>query len=463
MKKGKIISMPSSPEAQIRTRARNLPVGKCYVNENWEETQMASVIVSRNHVNGNVTYGFYLVDLYLLGVKDCFYAFNESPVEMEEHIHNQILEYIECDYELAHNIIYEGIAFAEDCGFEPVKEFAKTGVYILEEDSDDIPEMDIPLGKDGIPVVFATPDRNMQHEIAILKKTAGPGNFIVNYVDEEGYMLDDDDYDDDDYDDDDDDDDDFDDDFSYVDILNEISETGLENYLNEYRDTDLSPMQMLAMTDVSYSALFGLPDEDIMGGMLELILKDKRFDRELASPFGLEKYEDSLQSIVNKLVDDEDAALQEMEELVSKHFDDLDLGILQITLLRDLDMRSELDRLTLHWYDRASDHYAVRLLYAEWLTELERYDEVFELFGNRPGLDALTTDDVLFNDAMVSEFCACYLMAWLSKDKMELAEPYYSILLMLENWTPFVKNALLAMTAKKKDAVMKKLQDENKR
>ena len=485
--KGKVISMPNTPEAQIRTRARRLPIGKCYINQGWENAKMASVIVSRKHVNGNLTYGFYLVDLNLLGVKDCVFAFNESPVEMEERIRNHTVKLIECDYVLAHNIIFEGIAFAESYGFEPVKDFVKTGIYILEEDSDEIPSMDIPLGKDGVPVVFSAPDRNMQREIAILEKTAGIGNFIVYNMDKNGFLIDDDDdddefdddefddddeYDDDDddfefeYDYDDDDDDDFDEDdydnLSYEDILNEIMEIGIENYLEEYKDIDLLPMQRYALSDISYFSQFGMPDTDIMDGMLALILKDERIESEPIGASFTEKYSDEIQSIVKKLIDDEDAAYEEMEALIAKHSDDMDLGILYINLLRDLELRTELEKMTLYWYNRAPEHFAVRLLYAELLTEQERFEEVFELFGNLPGLNALTTENVQFTDVMVSEFCACYVMAWLSKDNIELAEAYYRIIILLENWTPFVKSALMAMMTKRNEAVLKKTQASEK-
>jgi hypothetical protein len=514
MKKGKVISMPNTPEALIRTRARQLPVGKCFINQDWKKAMMASVIVTRKHVNGNLTYGFYLVDLNLLGVKDCFFAVNESPVDLGKLINSQIVKFIECDYVLAHNIIFESIAFADTYGFKPVKDFLKTGIYILEEDTEEIPSMDIPLGENGVPVVFTAPDRDMQREIAILEKTAGIGNFIIYCMSNEGYMVDDDDDDDDEYDDDefdddefddddddddefdddddefdddddefddddddfddddddfefeydddDDDDDDFDDDdyndLSYEEILNEIMEIGIDNYLEEYKEDDLLPMQRYALSDITYFAQFGMPDTDIMDGMLALILKDKRIDSEFVNPLVIEKYANEIQSIVRKLVDDEDTAYEEMEALIAKHSDDLDLGILYINMLRDLDLRSELEKMTLYWYNRAADHFEVRLLYAELLIEQERFDEVFELFGNLPGLNALTKEDVQFTDVMISEFCACYIMAWLSKDNIELAEAYYRIIILLENWTPFVKNALMTMMCKRNEAVSKKAQ-----
>ena len=455
MKKGKVISMPTSPEGQIRLRARNLPVDRCYVNKDWEESQMANIVVTRKHVNGNVTFGFYLVDLMLLGVKDCFYAFNESPIELEDKINDERANFIECDYALAHNIIYEGIAFAEEYGFEPVKDFTKTGIYILEEDTDDIPEMDIPLGYKGneIPVVFVTPAHDRKREIAILEKTAGHGNFKVFHVDDEGDY--DDDEDDDDYDDEDDEDDD---DF-YYDVVDDIFNMGYDKYIEEHKGS-LTATQELALIDIAYASLVKDTKFDKAKERMELIIEDDRFVPDLERLPETEKYLDSIQSIVNKMDDDEDAALAEMEALTAAHPDDAALGILHIGLLHDLDRKSEEEKLTHYWYDRARDHYAVRLMYAELLIDQERYDEVFELFGNKPGLDALTTENLPFIPMMVAEFCACYALAWLSKDEMNEAESYYQILLMLDSHkTDIVNQALWVMMNKKRDTILKNVDD----
>jgi hypothetical protein len=447
MKKGKVVPMPTSPEAQIRTRARNLPVDRCYIDSDWEETQMANVVVTRKHVNGNITFGFYLVDLMLLGVKDCFFVFNGSPEELYERINNDYVEFLECDYALAHNIIYGGIAFAKDCGFEPVKSFTKTGIYILEEDSGNIPEMDIPLGEDGVPVVFVTPGESRKREIAILEKTAGPGNFIVYNVDEEGNIEDDGD-----------------DNtgllYEYEDVAEEVFNTGLDSYAAKHKD-DMSPVQMLALTDIAHQLRFGNPDFDKLAEIKDLILDDERFDYDLERLPGVEPYIEELQSIIDKMVDDEDAALAEMEALTARYPDEPDLGVLHINMLRDLDLMPAVEQQTRHWYGRAGSHYAIRLLYAEWLVEQERYDEMFELLGERPGLDALTTENMPFTEVMVAEFCACYTLAWLAKNNIEKAEPYYRILIELDNMTSIVKNALLAMMAKKKDALIEKMQGKD--
>lgn len=54
-----------------------LKLGKCYITANWETSNIANVIVSPCHINGNLTLGMYLIDLSCLGIKDS--AFNQHP------------------------------------------------------------------------------------------------------------------------------------------------------------------------------------------------------------------------------------------------------------------------------------------------------------------------------------------------------------------------------------------------
>jgi hypothetical protein len=102
-----------SPENYIKTRARNLPIDKCYVNQTWEESGFATIVVSRSHSNGNSTFAVFLVDLFCLGVKDAFYRFNAY----EEY--NTLLAklkeqdgIVETEYETVHNIVYGAIEYA---------------------------------------------------------------------------------------------------------------------------------------------------------------------------------------------------------------------------------------------------------------------------------------------------------------------------------------------------------------
>lgn len=145
---------PLSPKKYILTRARLLPVYKCLVNENWEKSKLASVIVTRKHSTGNITAGFFLVDLMARGVKDTHYVFNEREVDFFDNLYERWpMHPEEIPYPLAHNIIYGALEFAEDYNFKPHPDFDITS-HILEEDTEEIELMDLEFGVNGKPFIM---------------------------------------------------------------------------------------------------------------------------------------------------------------------------------------------------------------------------------------------------------------------------------------------------------------------
>lgn len=146
-----------SPKAYLlKGMARKLPIHKCWVTENWQKVKKVNVIVSRQHVNGNFTVGFFLVDLLCTGVKDSFFRINMLPTDFSiylEGLRNEEASIEPCSYELAHNIIYEGVEYASGLGIDPSTDFALSSL-ILEEDSDEIPLIDIPVGEGGKPLLI---------------------------------------------------------------------------------------------------------------------------------------------------------------------------------------------------------------------------------------------------------------------------------------------------------------------
>ena len=184
--KGKVIQM-LSPENYIRKKARSLPIYECWLNTEWEDSQMVQVVMARKHTNGNITVCFYLVDLLCLGVKDTHYMFNITETNYREQIFNilQELKIELCDYTLIHNIIFAGIEFAEEYGFKPHKDFTSVTQFMLEEDTEDIELIEIECGENGNPVYVRglfDNDATVNKILKQLEHTAGKGNF--DFVDD---------------------------------------------------------------------------------------------------------------------------------------------------------------------------------------------------------------------------------------------------------------------------------------
>jgi len=197
-----------NPDRYIREQSRNLPIYKCWINENWEDSHIAKITVARKD-GENLAACFYLVDLGCLGVKRSVYSYSSKDELMEQIGHS-----IDVSYELAHSIIVLAVKYAENLGFYSPEIFTKTTSFFLEED-DKVSLVPVQCGAtDGKPILIISLDDDTNEKVRIVKqliKAVGEGNFhyVLNDFDDD----DDDDYDDY-YDDDDDDDDD---DYDYID------------------------------------------------------------------------------------------------------------------------------------------------------------------------------------------------------------------------------------------------------
>jgi hypothetical protein len=184
-----------SPEKYIRTKARSLPLGTCYLNQGWKESGMAFIIVTREHVNGNLTFAIIQVDLHCLGVKDAFWNFNVSSLEVDKIIETQNENsngedpLTEVDYVLVHNIIYGAVEYAEELGFKPHKDFNLVQ-YILEEDDEHIELMEIEFGLNGQPAIYIGKEQHPKNIIAQLNRSVGEGNYrIIDQEDDQEEEL----------------------------------------------------------------------------------------------------------------------------------------------------------------------------------------------------------------------------------------------------------------------------------
>lgn len=171
-----------SPKKYIKRKARQLPIHSTYISENWEETGMAVVIVNRTMPSGHLIVGLYMVDVFCLGVKDTHFRYKLTNIEfnhdfLPELEQRSALQMELCDPQLAFNVVYGALEYAEDIGFQPHKDFKLTE-WIL-PDVESIEYMEIEFGKDGKPLYFQGPNDNVRKILAQLDKL-GEGNY--NFV-----------------------------------------------------------------------------------------------------------------------------------------------------------------------------------------------------------------------------------------------------------------------------------------
>lgn len=146
------------------------------------------VYISRVHANGKLTFCSFFVDLLGTGINDAMYFVNE-PRDFYQELIDSYKEfdfnYQKCTYELLHNIIYEALAFADEVGIQPTSEFHFARM-VLKEDTDDLPTMDIPLGKNGKHYLdLSSEDPRIEYFRTQMETFAEPGTYIFDDGDED--------------------------------------------------------------------------------------------------------------------------------------------------------------------------------------------------------------------------------------------------------------------------------------
>lgn len=177
-----------SPERFIRERMRGIKIGKCYMtaDHDWGEG-MGHVIVTREHTGGRVSLAAFLIDRWCIGVKNCFFKLRMDDYELDDMLERteQVTDLEEVSYDEAHNMVWGAVAFAEDAGIKPCKEFA-LAQYFLEDDTDDIPLIEYDYGKDGKRFLVANNNLELTTYLPLLKKNLDDSEY--------SFMVQDDDF-----------------------------------------------------------------------------------------------------------------------------------------------------------------------------------------------------------------------------------------------------------------------------
>lgn len=178
LRKKKQESLIVTPKTKI-LMARTLPFYECLINQNWRDSGLATIVISRQQPDGNLIFGVFLVDIFCQGLKDTFCNADVSIRKYKAELVDKSYSHeksMKCPVSLAHHVIYDGIAFAAQFGFTPNADF-KLSRFVLDAKADVEPCEDIEFGKDGKPLFIAGPHDNANRIIRQLTLTAGNGNF----------------------------------------------------------------------------------------------------------------------------------------------------------------------------------------------------------------------------------------------------------------------------------------------
>jgi len=161
-------------------KSNQYPIHEIRISNNWQENGLAYIWLSRKTPLAFII-GVYLVDVRCLGLKNTFVSACKTEQEYEDDktlIEKKFQDSFRlktCSYELANIIIYGGIAYAEQFGFQPQKDF-HLSKYVL---GDKIrPQQHIQFGdEDGKPFFINGPDDDVDFIIQKLTKAVGKDGF----------------------------------------------------------------------------------------------------------------------------------------------------------------------------------------------------------------------------------------------------------------------------------------------
>ncbi len=438
--------MPQTPENQIRTRARNLKIGKCFTSNNWEDTRIATVTVTREHINGNLTVGFFLVDLGLLGVKDASYYFNMPAANFYELKNHQMQGFgiKEISYEFAHNLIYGAVAYAEDYGFKPHKDF-EVARYILEEDTEDIPLVEFEFGMDGVPTLFGSPDNPRNQERIHLEKTLGVGNFnffTVGGFEQDDEVVEDDEGDEFEEDDEFDEDGEFDDD-------DEFDKDDDDDDMLGGWDDDIEEMGVAGWSTEDWTAYLALPREELSFRVIQYYV-DKHFQRQhpelaghdplfeiagtiLMAPDEPDELSDGEKKAIKKFVEyNEEDKSEKAFAILKKSVNLFPESILFNKFLLIMTFGNKSTEESYKFFEqlvkKIPDNLVFRNLCAEFFLLKNDFERVPGIYENQTSLDKLYPEKDQMPQSLVVGFCNNYCWYYLEMNDLVHAEPYYQVL-----------------------------------
>ena len=178
----------ANPRRILRGARRLAPFG-AWVESGWQEGVMAHVAVARSMPAGGLVFADYLVDIRCLGLLGSRYYTNVPPEDFETDILPRLYSGeppLEISHELANEIVWGAVEYAESLGFPPHRIFRDTQFALYPADA--LPRAaGVQFGYNGTPLYIPAPwDSEVSAQVAVIKTlmdSVGLGNFIYRTPD----------------------------------------------------------------------------------------------------------------------------------------------------------------------------------------------------------------------------------------------------------------------------------------
>lgn len=166
------------PTSVLR-RAREFPFAGFWVQPDWQRYGTASLVVARTQPTDEIVFGRFLVDTLCLGLKQTSFDVGIDPAQFDSEVLPRLFQGApptSLNPEVAHEIVYGAIEFAEGIGFRPHRSFRQTQL-ILDPPDAHARSGAIEFGYKGRPVYLPSSNDNERAVLSRLVQTVGKGNF----------------------------------------------------------------------------------------------------------------------------------------------------------------------------------------------------------------------------------------------------------------------------------------------
>ncbi len=395
-RKSKASVVHMSPEKYIKTKSRSLPIYKCHISDGWQDAGTAMVLITRRMPSGHLIMGIYLVDTLCLGVKDTLYRYNATLLDYQDFLGEASdLEnkFKVCKYALAHNVIYGAVAFAEDLGFSPHKDFLKVTQYVLEEDDDRVEFMDLDFGHEGEPVLMVNPEMIPSRYIRQLNQSVGEGNYQVVYggdawneEDDLGIDME----------------------RPFRSLISARAQEVRENYVQQHGDSGIAVSGMEVVYEPMDSEYSQLYSDD------------------------LPALQDTMEELFHLAQEDPEAALPKVRQAVAKYPRHPVFQNYLFLALKKTRQKEEARQLAEQMYENFPEYLYAKLGYAEELLNEKKFEEAIAILDDKYSLPFLYPDRTTFHATEVLSFNGFMARYFLLQEDLDRAASYCNMMYVID-------------------------------
>ena len=159
----------------------NAPVYQCLMTERLFELGIGHVIVARKSSAGKIGAGFFLLDVFCLGVKNTFFTVlseEEFQSALQRVAPNE--KVVALEPACASSLIESGVAYARNLGISPHPDYKFTQKILLNLKGGEECPTSFEFGKDGQPLYVSGPNDSparQRHILNLLTQKCGANGF----------------------------------------------------------------------------------------------------------------------------------------------------------------------------------------------------------------------------------------------------------------------------------------------